>query len=191
MCIGIKVNKELIGNLMILLAERCKPLYHTKLLKLLFLIDEESVRKTASPITWLNYKAWKLGPVNEDVFLTKFSGFNKFDKYVRFEFIDEKRCIVRPVAKFNGSEFCDMDLEVIESILNKYGRKNSEELINILHGKESLWSKAVKDNSLVFSETNKTSDIDIDFSDMLEDGLQRTVYFSTLENLETALFFNQ
>ncbi len=99
MCIGIKANKELIGNLMILLAERCKPLYHTKLLKLLFLIDEESMRRTATPITWLNYKAWQFGPVNEDVFMSKIEGCNKFDKYVKFTFVDEKRCIVKPILQ--------------------------------------------------------------------------------------------
>ena len=191
MCIGMKANKALIGNLMILLADRCKPLYHTKLLKLLFLIDEESVKRTATPMTWLNYKAWQLGPVNEDVFFSKWEGCNKFDQYVHFDFVDEKRCIVKPVAEFDGGGFCELDREIIDSVLSKYGRKSSEELVEILHGEESLWSKAVKKHALAFSATNKTSDVDIDFSDMLKDELQKTVYFSTLENLETELFLNQ
>jgi len=39
MCLGVDVNKEKIGNLMIYLADNLMPLYHTKLIKLMYLID--------------------------------------------------------------------------------------------------------------------------------------------------------
>ena len=64
MCLGIQVNKDKIGNLIVLLAGRLKPLYHTKLIKLLYLIDEEAVKDGGIPITWLDYKAWQYGPVS-------------------------------------------------------------------------------------------------------------------------------
>ncbi|HEY5570416.1 MAG TPA: type II toxin-antitoxin system antitoxin SocA domain-containing protein, partial [Bacteroidales bacterium] len=61
MCIGIQVNKDKIGNLIVLLATRLKPLYHTKLIKLLYLIDEEAVKEDGVPVTWLEYKVWQFG----------------------------------------------------------------------------------------------------------------------------------
>lgn len=71
MNLGIQSNKDLVGNLIILLANRCKPLYHTKLMKLLFFIDKEATEVKGTPITWLDYKAWKLGPVSPELFYSK------------------------------------------------------------------------------------------------------------------------
>ena len=61
MCLGIKVNKDKIGNLMVYLSERISPIYHTQLIKLLYLIDEEAVKDDGVPVTWLDYKAWQYG----------------------------------------------------------------------------------------------------------------------------------
>ena len=55
MCLGIKVNKDKIGNLMVYLSERISPIYHTQLIKLLYLIDEEAVKDDGVPVTWLDY----------------------------------------------------------------------------------------------------------------------------------------
>ena len=65
MCLGMYTNRNLIGNILILLSTRCKPLYHTKLLKLLYLIDEEATKRTGTPLTWLSYNVWQFGPVGE------------------------------------------------------------------------------------------------------------------------------
>ena len=40
----------------------------TKALKLLYLIDETAVRQSGSPITWLEYKVWKNGPVASEIY---------------------------------------------------------------------------------------------------------------------------
>ena len=63
MDIGVEVNKEKIGNLLIYLAVHLNPLFHTKLIKLLYLIDENAVRDCGVPVTWLDYKVWQYGPV--------------------------------------------------------------------------------------------------------------------------------
>ena len=95
----IAINRDLVGNLMIYLATECKPLYHTKLIKLLYLIDEESTRRNGSPLTWLSYKAWKLGPVSQEVYYSKNASENRFAGYVRF--VHKKDAVlVEPVAVF-------------------------------------------------------------------------------------------
>jgi len=185
MCLGMKVNKQLIGNIMILLAERCKPLYHTKLLKLLYLIDEESTKKTGAPMTWLDYNVWQFGPVAEDVYFSKVGGYNKFSGFVKFDLVSNNKYIIRPVAKFDDSEFSDGDLKIIEDVIEKYGNLNTKQLVEVTHSKDSLWEKTKKTNRIQFSGQNKTSSINLNFSELLDgDGFKKTIYYNTLEVVE-------
>ena len=185
MCIGLRANKELIGNLMVLIANRCKPLYHTKLLKLLYLIDEESTLKTGAPITWLEYNAWQYGPVAEDIYYSKNIGYNKFNQYVQFTYIYENKYIVRPIIDFCDSDFTDRDLTIIHEVLDKYGHMNTKELIGITHAEGSLWDKTVKTADIRFSPNNRTSDIPLDFAELIgNDGFKRTIYCTAMENIE-------
>lgn len=190
MCIGIKVNKELIGNLMILLAERCKPLYHTKLLKLLFIIDEESVKKTGVPITWLDYKIWQHGPVSDDVFYSKLTGHNKFSEYVSFNHLKDGSCIIKSISTFNDGEFCDLDLEIINNVIDKYGDKSSRELVELTHRTGSIYDETKKKYGIEFSGENRTSDIEINFRDLLDSCSKKAAYQYALENMQSKILLN-
>lgn len=190
MDIGIKVNKELIGNLMILLAERCKPLYHTKLLKLLFLIDEESMKKTGVPITWLDYKVWQLGPVADDVFFSKLPGYNKFSEYVSFNHLGDGSCIIKSIATFDDGEFCDLDLEIINSVIDKYGNKSSKELVELTHQEGSIYDTTKKKYGVEFSGANRTSDIEIDFKELLDNTSKKAAYQYALESMQSKLLLD-
>ncbi|GAP71690.1 transposase [Candidatus Symbiothrix dinenymphae] len=121
MCIGMKVNKNLIGNLAILLAERCKPLSHTKLLKLLYLIDEEAVKRIAVPVTWLSYNVWQYGPVSEDIYFSKMEGYNKLSEFVRFDTLPDNTVVITPIAEFSNAEFYEDYLEIIDDVVAQYG----------------------------------------------------------------------
>jgi uncharacterized phage-associated protein len=185
MNIGIKTNKELIGNLIILLAERCRPLYHTKMMKLLFLIDQEATLEKGIPVTWLEYKAWKLGPVSQDLYYSKNTGNNKFFKYVSFEKTRNNSILVKPKIKFDDSEFSEWDLEIINKVLSLYGQKTTEELIQLTHRKDSLWERTVSRSRTKFSLNNQTSDETLNFLELIDnDDYKKSIYFSTLENLE-------
>ena len=185
MCIGMKINKELIGNLIVLLADRCKPLYHTKLLKLIYLVDEESVRKTGTPMTWLSYNVWQFGPVSEDIYFSKIEGVNKFSEFIRFDPISEGKYIIRPVREFADSEFSDLDMQIIEDVIKKYGDLNTKQLIEITHAKGSLWEKTKRKYGVQFSNQNKTSSVTLNFSELLgEDEFKKTIYYNSLETIE-------
>jgi len=185
MGIGMIINKELIGNLLILLSEQYKPLYHTKLLKLLYLIDEEAVKETGAPVTWMSYCVWQFGPVSEDIYFSKIDGYNKFHEFVKFDHVSENKYIVRPISSFDDSEFSDLDLRIIKDTLKKYGHLNTKQLIEITHSKDSLWETTKKKYGIQFSGQNKTSAITLDFSDLLaKDDFKKTIYYNTLENIE-------
>ena len=161
--LSVQGNKELVGNLIILLAKKCAPLYHTKLIKLLYLIDEEAIRERGIPITWLDYKVWQYGPVDPAVFYIR-----NFSEYISSETttsIDGNAAttIISPKKEFDDDEFSEYDLEIIEKTLVKYQNKTANELVNITHKVGSPWDLTKKENDLDFSIAN-ISDVSIDMS---------------------------
>ena len=191
MCLGMTVNKDLIGNLIIYIVDYCKnnstPLYHTKLLKLLYLIDEESVRKIGTPITWLDYDVWQKGPVPKDIYFSKLTNLNKVDGYVSFVERTKKYLVVKK-KEFNDGNFSEVDLEIINNVLRDFGKKTSDELIDITHQPGSLWSKIVKEKNVRFSNENHTSNESIDFSKLIvDDNFKRFNYWAARECLSTNL----
>lgn len=167
MSLGIQVNKDKIGNLIVLLAGRLKPLYHTKLIKLLYLIDEEAVKDGGIPITWLDYKAWQYGPVAPETYFIQEEP-NIFDSYIE----KSKKAdgtIIKPKVSFDDSEFSDYDLEIIERVITKFGHMTSKDLVKLTHKEGTLWDIAKKENHINFDASNTTSDYSLDFTRIISD----------------------
>ena len=168
MCLGVEVNKEKIGNLLIYLAENLKPLYHTKLIKLLYLIDEESVKDSGVPITWLDYKVWQYGPVSPAIYEIHYKD-NCFTEYVSCEQHEHGRLII-PKRDFSNEEFCQHELDLIEQVARIYKSVNAEDLVGKVHGEDTLWSITKKENKIEFdSEIAKITNYSIDLSRLIED----------------------
>lgn len=184
MCIGIQVNKDKIGNLIVLLATRLKPLYHTKLIKLLYLIDEEAVKEDGVPVTWLEYKVWQFGPVAPETYFIQ-SEDNPFNHYISCSKKGDGT-IVKPNAIFDDSDFCDYDLEVIERVIEKYGKMTTRELVDLTHKKGSLWHTMVEEHNLDFSSSNNTSEYSLDFTRIIADDKKKLSNFKGA--LETMMF---
>jgi len=175
MCLGMTANKDLIGNLIIYIVDFCKnmsmPLYQTKLLKLLYLIDEESVRQIGSPITWLEYDIWQKGPVPAAIYFSKFPHTNKLEEYVSFEERSNKYLVVKKKT-FEDTNFSEIDLEIINDVLLKYGKKTSDELIKKIR----------------FTLNNHTSNESIDFLQLIaNDQIKQFNYLAARECLETTM----
>ena len=56
------LHMQKIGNALVYLSSHISDLSKTKLLKLVYLLDEVSIRKSGVPIFNLTYKVWKFGP---------------------------------------------------------------------------------------------------------------------------------
>src|SRR5690554_1034689 len=97
----IKLNKtqlEKVGNASIYLANKISFLSKTKLLKLLYILDELSIKRSGIPFANLKYKVWKFGPVSEEIFIDLSSEMNMFSEYLN-KVNDEKRSEERRVGK--------------------------------------------------------------------------------------------
>ena len=170
-------NIEKIGNLIIYLVDEIKKkykrqLYLTKLLKLLYIIDETAVKETSVPITGLTYKAWKMGPVAYDVY--KDLQYEKSDQLSFY--VEAKKpkgdsndwALINSVNKFDDSEFSDYEINLIDRVIDDYGAYDKDQLIELLHEDGSLWKQVVDENHLqkIF-ETENTSQYKIDLSLLL------------------------
>ncbi len=173
--------------LIVYLASKISNLYITKLLKLLYIIDEAAVKETGVSITSLDYNVWQHGPVNTEIY-NKLN-FNLDDNLFNYISIRENKLgkIITNIEKFQDDEFSDYEIELIDKTVEQYGKLSSNQLIEILHKQGSLWDKIVKEKNLdekfKFSEVN-TSPYKINFEDLLKnDSLKHDIYKTSLESI--------
>lgn len=172
-----------IGNLLNYLASRIPNLSMTKALKLLYLIDETAYQRTGVPVTWLDYKAWEMGPVAEELYnelrydqslvqngepLT-LEAFISTEKKASAE--GQQQITIHPKGNFDMGHFSSFEKELIENITDRFGSYTAKELIHLLHEKNTLWHKCVSDNNLGlnFKMYGKKSNHTIDFSELIKD----------------------
>lgn len=177
-----------IGNTIIYFAERLHPLSKTKLLKLLYLSEEESVRRHAMPFLNLDFEVWQYGPVAKDIYVDVSSTEQYLLRdYVRTS-VDENRTFVNAIIPFDDGEFSDVELSLLDHILAMYGHLNAEQLVDVTHRPHSPWTLTAKQNGVYDDLTSKrvvTTDYKVNFNSLLdESGQQR--YADHLEYLDTS-----
>jgi uncharacterized phage-associated protein len=176
-------EKEKISNLIVYLSSRIDKLYITKFLKLIYLIDETSVKHTGVPVFDLDYKVWQFGPVNTEIYYKLLFNISDFTEYFT---IQENKFgkIITSNSDFDDSEFSEYELSIIDEIIEEYGHLSASKLVKILHKKDSLWYKIVKEKKLesIF-EYERTSPFSIDFSELIkEQPNKKAMYDLTAEN---------
>lgn len=177
---------EKLGNTLIYLANSVSELNKTKILKLLFLIEEESIKKHGYPFFGFNFELWQFGPVLKEVH----AELSNPELYVLGKYIKRANwdtSIYEAVKEFNDDEFSDWDMEILESIIAFAKNKFAKDLVAITHANDSLWKLTAKKYGVLADlEQQKiaTTDYLIDFT-LLFNGdealLQR--YELALENL--------
>lgn len=174
-------NVDKVGNLIIYLVDNIKrkykqDLYLTKLLKLLYIIDETAVEETAATVTGLEYRVWKMGPVAFEVY--KDFNYNNSEEFSCFaESIGTgDSSIIKSVNKFDDSEFSDYEIDLIDRVIDKYGNLNGSHLIELLHEEGSLWEKIVTEKKIRFSSEKNTSQYKIDLSEKLTEEYKKQLF---------------
>jgi len=162
---------EKLGNAIIYLSKRVGEFNKTKILKLLFILEEASIKLFGNPFFGFDFQLWKYGPVlndvyidltEEEIFLLK--DYIKRAPYNKDEFIAN--------AEFNDDEFSDNDIYLMDKIVEFARHKTATDLVKHTHGENSLWRKsAIKNGVLEILEKQKKSSTNylIDFSLLFED----------------------
>ena len=176
-------------NAFVYFAEKLRPLYLTKAIKLLYLADEIAIKDSGVPVTWLNYKAWKLGPVPEDIFNQVKYAHNLRKAGVEQSPIDQinvvstpvplpEGIVLEPAMAFNDSQFSDYEIDILDAVIKNYGSYNAEQLVEILHKEGSLWHNVVSKNNLQqqFELKNNRSDYIIELTDLLDNEFKKSAF---------------
>ncbi|MBX3163472.1 MAG: SocA family protein [Bacteroidetes bacterium] len=181
-----KEQLEKIGNTTVYLSEHIPQLSKTKLLKLLYILDELSIKKSGIPFLNLKYKVWKFGPVSEELFIDLSSETTLLAKYIDKVYENETTVIIKAKKQFDDSEFSDNDIDLMNEVIKTFGNKSAKELIAYTHRPNSPWHNAAIENSVLQmlekAEINNTEFL-IDLSLLVEhDAVKKEIYRDYLEN---------
>lgn len=177
-----------VGNLLSYLSARVPSPYITTISKLIYIIDEVSVTETGLPLTSLDYKVAKFGPLATAVYDDIRHANALFKDFITTN-SDTKSCKIGPKDSYSFSDalFTDYEMELIERILKEFGSKTKDELIDYTHREGAPWDIACKKNNISFSgdsnEPNVTSYY-IDFRTLLNSDLKKHTYESFLRSFD-------
>ena len=175
---------EKIGNTVVYICERIPQLSKTKLLKLLYILDELSIKKSGIPFLNLQYKVWKFGPVSEEIFIDLSSNMTLLGKYVTRTNKDEHTYLCARVP-FTDDEFSDNDIELMNSVVEKFGNMDASALIAYTHRPNSPWFNVAKEHAvleLLENETINNTELLIDMGQLVShDPRKSEIYTDYLE----------
>ncbi len=173
-----------VGNAIIYLSGKIGELSKTKALKLIYILDELSIKKSGIPFFNLKYKVWKFGPVSEEIFVDLSSEISLFKNYVERTSIGGVT-VIKPIVAFNDDEFSDNDIDLLDFVAEKFGDKSAKDLIYYTHRKNSPWYNTAKDNSvldLLEQELINNTELLIDMGSLINhDERKKVVYMDFLE----------
>lgn len=173
-----------VGNTIIYLSGKIGELSKTKALKLIYILDELSIKKSGIPFFNLKYKVWKFGPVSEEIFVDLSSEITLFKKYVKKTSVDGVT-VIKPIVAFNDDEFSDNDIDLLDFVAEKFGDKSAKDLIYYTHRTNSPWYNTAKDNSvldLLEKELINNTELLIDMGSLINhDERKKIVYIEFLE----------
>ena len=179
MCKFSKSDRAKLGNTVVYISNTVQHLHKTKLLKLLYLMEESMVKAYHVPFLAIPYETWKLGPVQKDVFVEISDGAK--DLLAEYISVNSDEEIVARAA-FDDSEFSDAEIGMMNSVLKKYGKYSAEQLVDLLHQKDGLWYQTASEHGLIeaFNDNlENNSDVRLEFSNLLS-GCERDFYEETL-----------
>ncbi len=186
MSFGSTVNMEKNGALLAYIAEKNPGIHLRKLLKMVYLIDEKFMEKRGFPLTWFNYLAWEKGPVAPEVYAVKEGAFSN---YVKCQKNKEGKNIVTPVLLHDYlidkqmEAYSLYEKEIIDSVIDAYSGKTADELTSITHQGDSLWTRIVDEQKVVF--VNGKSDVEIPLTRLNEGNEEKTaIYEEALDYMQ-------
>lgn len=178
-------SKRKLGNAILYIACNVEDLSKSKLIKLMYLMEETMVRRYQAPFLALQYEVWQYGPVAKEIYV----GFSNTPTILRdyvYTSATEDGTYICPNKEFNPDSFNEMELEVMAFVIREYGALKARELKDITHRPDGLWYKKAQSKGLIEAFERQecaSSDEVIDFSELLPDE-QKPIYLKRLSDTE-------
>ncbi|HTF30558.1 MAG TPA: Panacea domain-containing protein [Flavitalea sp.] len=181
-----QINK--LGNALIYLCDKMlavkEPVSKTHLLKLVFIIEEISVKKYGIPFFDLRFDVWKLGPVSKDLFVELSDEPSLLVDFIRTE-VTDKATYIYPRRPFSDDEFSDIELELLKTVSERFLYCTAGELINVTHSKNSPWYKTAVENGILDmleSGQMTTSNVEIDLAEVIAHDEQKLALYKSYKD---------
>lgn len=167
----LKEDIDKLGNTIIFLSERIDDLSKTKLLKILYILDEFSIKEFGIPFLNLRYEVWQYGPVAQDIFIDLSNDEPEILKDYIYVERDENKTYIKAKAGFNDDEFSSSELDFLKNVVETVKLQPAYVLVDFTHKTDSLWYNAASKNNLLeaFKQGMNSSNVEIDFKDILKD----------------------
>lgn len=164
-----------LGNALIFLIEKLGPFTQvskTHLLKLIYIVEETSIKRFGIPFFNLRFNVWKLGPVSKDLYVELTEEPNLLADYIGLKNVSNKSFAeVYAKIHFSDEEFSDNELALLEDISERFKYCTAKELINFTHRVDTPWYNAAQKNGLLEvleSGQINTTDIEIDLAEIIQ-----------------------
>lgn len=171
MCKFSESTKQKLGNAIVYIAQHTSSLSKTKLLKLLYLMEERMALKYHVPFIGLPFEVWQAGPVAKDVFIDLSDGPFLLKDFIKTIFRDGA-IFVEAKADFDDSEFSECELAMMDEVLAKYGNMTASDLVAETHKESTPWYRKAAQTGLLDAfkkrECNNSSE-QIDFTEFMPD----------------------
>jgi DNA-binding transcriptional regulator YiaG/uncharacterized phage-associated protein len=145
-----KPNLERITEMIVYFTEKLQP-WKTQLNKLLFYADFLNFKNSGYSISGMHYRAIDMGPVIAD-FNAVFdycAERNHVDvTYTVFENGTGEQFTPHKKRKFNKAMFDTRELEMMESVVKKFGKMKTKQIVDYSH-KEKAWKENQKKHELI------------------------------------------
>jgi uncharacterized phage-associated protein len=175
---------EKLGNAIIYLTNNIRPLYKTKLLKLIYLIEEVSIKKHGIPFFGFDFQLWRLGPVVKDVFIDLSSTPVLLEEYITTTGDGDVK-VIYAKKEFSDDEFSDLDMQILDTVVNTFKDYSAKDLVEITHREHFPWHTTAKNLGYLDLFDNKmcqSTDIVLDLSMLLDNSPElKNFYLSNLE----------
>ena len=181
MCKFSSETKDKIGNAMIYIAKHTDMLSKTKLIKLLYIMEEKMVEHHHTPFLAIPYEIWHLGPVQKDLFADLSDQLFLMQDYLEPYFVESNKYF-KARKEFSDDEFSQQEITIMNEVLEEFGEFSASQLVSYLHRKDSLWYKTAQKNGVLEWFNNglcNSTDIRIDFGELI-DLEHREAYYDSL-----------
>jgi uncharacterized phage-associated protein len=168
-----------LGNTLVFLCNKMEGITKTHLLKLVFIIEEISVKKYGIPFFGLRFDVWKLGPVSKDLYVELSDELNLLSPYITKETKNGVAYVI-PVKEFCDDEFSDNEINLLNEITDRFLYCTAKELIHFTHRKHTPWyNTALKYGVLDLLESGKmnVTNYEIMLQDTIEDDAGKLALF--------------
>ena len=174
-----------LGNTLIYLLDHCKDLSKTKLLKLIYILDEVSIKKSGIPFFNLDYKIWQYGPVSEELFIELSDQPSLLKNFIKQNTKGE----IESYKSFDDGEFSDNDMELLDYVIDLFASKTATELVNYTHRQPTPWYKTADKNGVLELLENgniTNTEILVDMADLVSHDARKRIIYEDYISVNTA-----